>query len=120
MWSDRYYYLNIYSDKELSTSFNTLEIRNFLESLKELKKKSDFVFNNQTDFPFTIIILLNARNIDSWSDKDVNESKTNLLSIVCAKSNDEDFKILKETFIKIAKFLNWKLIEEDSENEIKN
>ncbi|WP_123947540.1 hypothetical protein [Flavobacterium reichenbachii] len=82
-------------------------------SLKELKQKSDFTFINQTDFPFTEIILLNAKSLNSWSTKDVNKNETNLLSIVCEKGKQESLEKLKTTFSKIRKFLNWQFIEED-------
>jgi hypothetical protein len=120
MWSNNYYYLNICSDEKLSFSYETLKIRELLISLNEFKQTSDFIFTNKPDFPFATVTLLNAKNIDSWSDKDIDEEKTNLINIVCVKDNDENFENLKNTFVKIAKSLNWKLINEESDDGIEN
>jgi hypothetical protein len=120
MWSNKYYYLNICSDEKLSSSYDTQKIKKLLISLDKFKQTSDFIFSNNPDFPFTTITLLKAKNIDSWSDRDVNKNDTNLISIVCTKDNDENFNCLKNVFIEIAKTLNWKLIDEQTDNGIEN
>lgn len=113
MWSDQYHYFNIYYDEELSLTVQTSELKKFLLSLEELKQKSNFTFNNQIGFPFTEIILLNAKSLNSWSQNDTNKNKTNLLSIVCEKGKAESFEKLNTIFTKITEFLNWQLVEED-------
>nr|WP_294937869.1 hypothetical protein [uncultured Flavobacterium sp.] len=120
MWSDGYYYLNIYYDKDLSASFETENLRNFLMSISELKQNSNYKFSNQQDFPFTEILLLNARNSDNWSENDVNKKKTNLLAIVCQKSDEANFQKLKNVFIKITDFLSWQLVDEKNDDGIED
>jgi hypothetical protein len=108
MWSDRHYYLNIFHDEELSAHYNTKELMDFLKSMPELQQTGDFTFSNSSRFPISLnLILLYARHLNSWNENDTNQLKTNLIPIVCAKDNLENFERLKSIFIKIAAFVNW-------------
>jgi hypothetical protein len=121
MWSDKYYYLNIFHDEKLSINCNTQELIDFLKTLPELKQTGNFTFSNSSQSPtFINIILLNARELNSWSDNDTNTQKTNLIAIVCAKGNPQNFEKLKEPLIKIASFVNWQLVDEHTDDGIED
>jgi len=120
MWSDRYYYINIYHDKSLRVDCKTRELVDFLRSLPELKQTSDFTFSNTDSLPYASLTLLKAYHIDSWSDKETDIEKTNLIAVVCAKSTNEEFKLLKATLIKIAAFLNWQVVDEETDDGIED
>lgn len=121
MWSDRYYYLNIFHDEELSVYYNTKELIDFLKTMPELKQTGNFKFSNSSQFPILInLILLYARHLNSWNDNDTDQLKTNLITIVCTKDNLENFERLKSLFIKIATFVNWQLEDEHTDDGIEN
>lgn len=120
MWSDRYYYLNIYSDEELTKTCDTRSLRQFLQSLPELTQVGDFNSENSHNFPFTRLILLHTSGKGGWNDSHVSAKRTNLIDIVCAKGEDVPFDCMSATFIKIAKFLNWKLIDELTDDDVEN
>jgi hypothetical protein len=119
MWSDRYYYLNIYKDETLSAEANTEELKNFTSTIPELEVHGKFEFKNRKTFPFPQLLLLKAKSLDSWNGNDTNYERTNLITIVCSKGKGIYFDVLKGVFIKIASFLNWILVEEETDNGIK-
>jgi hypothetical protein len=41
-----------------------------------------------------------------------------MISIVCSKGDEIEFETLKAVFIRIAIFLNWKLVEEETDDGI--
>jgi hypothetical protein len=121
MWSDRYYYLNIFHDAELSVYCKTRELTDFLKTIPELKQKGEFTFSNSSLFPvFLNLILLYTPSLNSWSKNDTDHQKTNLIAIVCAKNNLRNFEQLKELLIKIASFVKWQLVDEHTDNGIEN
>ncbi|OQP59422.1 hypothetical protein A3860_37840 [Niastella vici] len=121
MWSDSLYYLNIFHDEELSVHHNTTELIDFLKTIPELKQTGNFTFSNSSQFSIAIdLILLYTRHLNSWNDNDTDQSKTNLIAIVCTKDNLENFERLKRIFIKIAAFVNWKLEDEHTDDGIEN
>jgi hypothetical protein len=120
MWSDKLYYLNIYHDKDLSASFDTNTLSTFIKSLPDLRQISKFEFKNAPTLPPLAILLLNANSVTSWSDKDTDNKKTNLITIVCAKENKDKFESLKSTFIKIAAFVDWQLVDEQTDEGIED
>lgn len=119
MWSDRYYYLNIYGDTSLSVLTDTPELLNFIATIPELEGNGTCRFKNSNSFPFTDLILLKARHTNNWNDRDINMKQTNRISIVCSKGDAVDFGNLKRVFIKIAAFLGWILVEEETDTGIK-
>ncbi|MBC8152665.1 MAG: hypothetical protein H7Z72_07120 [Bacteroidetes bacterium] len=121
MWSDKYYYLNIYHDKELRVDCDTNQLVSFLKSLSQLKQTTTTAFTNSDRLPLYIdITLLWTNHINSWSDKDRATQRTNLIAIVCAKDKLKDFQELKDTFIKIATFLTWQLVDEQNDEGIED
>ena len=120
MWSDRYYYLNIYKDKSLSDDVSTSELSAFITSFPQLEQREAFNFRNTESFPFTSIWLLKARSINSYNSNDTNIEKTNLITIVCAKGEDIDFSVLESVFVQIASYLNWSLVDEETDDGIED
>ncbi|MBO9701866.1 MAG: hypothetical protein J7604_16785 [Sporocytophaga sp.] len=120
MWSDKYYYLNIYYDETLSRDFDTQTLVAFMKSLPELKEKEALMFGNAPDFPFTNILLLKAKGLNQWSDRDRNIEKTNLIAIVCTKDTVPNFEKHQSLFIKIATFMDWQLVDEHTDDDIEN
>lgn len=121
MWSDRYYYLNIYHDAELSVDHSTGVLIDFLKTLPELTQKGNFTFTNSAEFPIYVSLsLFYARALGNWNDRDTDQQKTNLAVIVCAKDNEQNFEKLKYLFIKIAAFLNWQLVNERTDDGVED
>ncbi len=109
MWSDKYYYFNIYKDCDLSETTSSDRIRDFLSSIPELQAKSESAYINKSGVEFIDLILLKAPSLNSWSDKNLSIDETNLIAIVFTKNTIED---LQAIFAKIANFLHWQLVEE--------
>lgn len=120
MWSDRYYYLNIYKDENLSEYSDTSRLRDYISTIPELKEKGKCEFENTEKVPFIQLLMLNSSSIDNWSSEDTNSKRTNLITIVCAKGEEIDFNEIKIIFIKIASFLNWNLVDEETDEGIEN
>ncbi len=117
MWSNEYCYLNIYKDDLLSEEFSTKKLVDFLSKIPELEQVSEFEFKNKEIFPFVRLILIKAKDIDSWSEND-GCSKTNLIPIVYSK--EEYTKDIEKVLIRIASFLKWNLVNEETEDGIEN
>ncbi|MCR6642591.1 MAG: hypothetical protein NVV82_27295 [Sporocytophaga sp.] len=120
MWSDRYYYLNIYYDEDLSRDFDTLSLVAFIKSLPELKEKEPLMFGNVSEFPFTDIQLLKAESLLHWSERDRNNERTNLITLICSKDTASNFESHLTLLIKIASFVKWKLVDERTDDDIDN
>lgn len=120
IWSDNYYYLNIYKDEKLNSTFYTKELREFINRIPELNLVSKYEFKNTESFPFTQLLLLNAKSVDSWTATDTHPNKTNLITIVCGKGEQVDFNDLKRVFISIASFLNFFFVDEETDDGIEN
>ena len=121
MWSDRYYYLNIVSDLKLSSGVRTQELTSFLCNQPELIQVANFKFKSAPDFlTFLDIRLLKANNYNSWSDKDVSHEMTNMIAVVCAKGGSDNDEPVKNLLVRVARFLNWQLIDEETDDGIEN
>ncbi len=120
MWSDKYYYLNIYKDENLNSTCSTKELRDFLVNIPELKQVNEYEFKNGKSFPFTQLLILKAKSVDNWSNLDTNPRVSNLVTIVSQKGENVDYEELKRVFIEIASFLNWKLVDEETDDGIEN
>jgi len=120
MQSGSYYYLNIYKDKLLSTAMSTSKLKAFLANMPELEKNGNLGFKNRKTFPFTRIMLLNAKNVDSWNENDTSNKETNLITIVCVNGKVGNWEKLENLFIKIASFLKWAIVIEDGIEEFEN
>ena len=120
MWSNRYYYLNLYKDEKLNFFYDTQELRDFIDKIPELRPVNEYEFKNTESFPFTQLLLLNVESLDNWTESDTHPKKTNLISIVCAKGEQIDFNEVKRVFINIASFLKWNLVQEETDEGIEN
>lgn len=92
MWSDKYYYLNIYKDENLSSTCSTKELRDFLVNIPELKQVNEYEFKNSKSFPFTQLLILKATSVDNWSNLDINPKVSNLVTIVSQKGVNVDYE----------------------------
>ncbi|MFD2562913.1 hypothetical protein [Aquimarina rubra] len=120
MWSDNYYYLNIYKDESLSHEVSTNKLIDFIDAIPELERSGAYKFKNTKSFPYTQLLLLKSKNLDSWNEKDTNAKSTNLITIVCSKGAHIDFKEIERVFVKIASFLQWTIVEEKNDDGIEN
>jgi len=120
MWSDKYYYLNLYKNEELSFVYDTKELRDFINRIPELYSVNNYEFTNTESFPFTQLLLLNVESLNNWTKSETHPEKTNLITIVCGKGEQIDFNELKGVFIKIASYLKWNLVEEETDEGIEN
>ncbi len=120
MWSDSYYYLNIYKDEDLSSNWDTKELKDFINGIPELRQVNNYEFKNIESFPFIQLLLLKARCMNNYSESDTNPNKTNLITIVCQKGKHIEFNELKRVFIQIASYLKWKLVDEETDDGIEN
>jgi len=121
MWSDRYYYLNIVHDLKLSSGVRTQDLTSFLCKQPEIVQVSNFKFKNAPGFPtFMNIQLLRANNYNSWSDKEVSQETTNMIAVVCTKGGLDNYELVKNLLVRIAKFLSWQLIDEETDDGVEN
>jgi hypothetical protein len=121
MWSDRYYYLNIVYDLSLSAATGTQDLTAFLNKQPELIQVADFKFRNAPEFlTFIEMQLLNAHDYNRWSDHDVSPKTTNMIAIVCAKNEGDNYEPVKDLLTRIARFLGWELIDEYTDDDIEN
>lgn len=114
MWSNQYSYINICSDEDLTQLVGTTKIRDFLLQQPELKQKGEYTFVNQANAPFMQLELLFAKSFNGWSDQDRNVKKTNLITVVCSKENDQAAEQTKALCRRIGQFLQWQVNEENS------
>jgi hypothetical protein len=121
MRSPKYHYLGIYHDSDLSVHCYTYDLVAFLKTFPELVQTESHIFSNRPNFPlFLTMTLLYAHKPDSWSDKNINAVRTNLIDIVCSKDNITAFGEFKQILIKVADFLHWKLVDEMDEDGNEN
>lgn len=120
MWSDKYYYFNIYKNYNLSFNHDIKELREFINGIPELRQVNYYEFKNIESFSHTQLLLLKTKSIHSWSNLDIDTKHSNLIAIVCAKDGPSNFEEIKRIFIKIASFLNWKFIYEETDDGIEN
>lgn len=121
MYSPLYHYLGIYHDPDLSVHCSTNELIHFLRTFPELKETESHIFCNSAKFPLYFkITLLYAHKLNSWSEKNINPQRINLIDIVCSKDNAAAFEQFKSILTKVAAFLNWKLVDEMDEDGNEN
>jgi hypothetical protein len=118
MWSDRYNYYNIQYDLNFSGELsNEIIIKAIIDS-GHFEQVDHQTFRNKMEFPWANISV-HKTDSGNYSSSDIIEDNINLIAIVCGKNNGDD-KLLKDTFLKIAKKLNWKLYLEEDDNENEN
>jgi len=121
MWSDRYYYLNIYKNESLDGEISTKTLQAFIKSIPELVEEPEGLsYRNNNDFPFIHLELLKVKNVNSWSSNDKNKKTTNFIAIVCEKGNGLNKVELFKVCIQLAFFLNWTLVDECTDHEAEN
>ena len=121
MWSDKYYYLNIVPDLELSETYGTRELVDFLKTQKELTAAGNFNFKNSKSFPvFLDMQLLNAKSYTNWSQNDADPVLTNMIAVVCSKAEPAGFEQVKSVLIRIASHLHWQLLDERTDADVEN
>lgn len=118
MWSENYNYLNIYKDETLSITCGTQELSRFIAGMPDLIQASEFEFKNKESFPFVRLLLLNAKRRDRWSSLDTDSRCTNLISIICEKEDCDYSRAVQSALIQIASFLEWKLVDEETDDGI--
>ena len=120
MWSDKYHYFNIQKDNLLSEECDTAALRKYLAGFPELEQTSDYAFKNRDSFPFMRLTLLKVKSRLSWSDKESDSKRTNFLAVVCTKGDAVNSQKIISVLIQIASFLNWELIEEETDEGIED
>jgi uncharacterized UBP type Zn finger protein len=118
MWSDRYNYYNIQSDKYFTQKVATeIAVRIVLQTNSFIQKNHQSFINTEI-FPWVDVIIVQTED-GNFAATDKPFSKANLIAIVCSKGNEIDQSIYKNIFLDIAEKLNWKLFLEadDDGNE---
>ena len=117
MWSDKYNYYNIQSDRLFTQKIDIETVVNVLLQTSCLKQKSRQTFSNTESFPWVDITIADTKDGNfSTSDKEIHFVR--LISIVCSKGKNINQTIYTDVFLEIAKTLNWKLYLEDNDDDI--
>lgn len=115
MWSDRYNYYNIKSDREHTIKIETETVMNVLLQTGNFVQKNHQTLINAKHFPWVDITLVQARD-GNFASSTKKTDFINLIAIVCAKGKNIDQQLYIKTFLKVAEKLNWKLyMEADDE-----
>ncbi|TDX09824.1 hypothetical protein [Flavobacterium sp. S87F.05.LMB.W.Kidney.N] len=113
MWSDRYNYYNIQSNLSFSEKIDSKIVIDTILNTKCFFQKGNQNFSNAEHFPWLDLVLVEADE-GGFITEEKEIPFINLIAIVCSKGINIDQSIYIETFLKIAKDLNWKLyLEED-------
>jgi hypothetical protein len=119
MWSDKYNYYNIQSDESHSEEIESRKVIEILTKTTYFKQINHQSFSNCENFPWLEINIVKAKNGNfSTSEKEL--ESVNLITIVCSKNMEINQSIYTETFLNIAKELNWKLYLEQDDEENQN
>ena len=115
MYSSFYHYFNIQADESYTQYTNSSKLIHFL--LNELNLVQDGVdhFRESNNQPWMSLAILVADKNGCYCTKDVCPKNINLIAIVGSKkdTNRSDYVNL---LVKIAKFLEWELMEESNED----
>jgi ribonuclease HIII len=124
MYSDQYFYFTLRPDLELSEKISIELVKSFLNSIEEIKEKTSVTYQNNEMYPWITLDLINAKSMNSWSsNKDIED--VNLISIVGSKNTLTDtFENKRKYYLtlleKIADYLKWEIVEEETEDGIEN
>ena len=119
MWSDKYNYYNIQSDKQFRRKAETEEIVSILLKTKCFIQKNHQSFTNAETFPWVDIIIVETAD-GNFSATDKPFPQANLIAIVCSKAKHIDQSVYRNVFLNIADKLNWKLFLEADDNGNEN
>lgn len=115
MWSDRYNYYNIKSDREHAKKTKADSVMNMLLQTGNFVQKNHQTLSNADHFPWVDIILVEAKD-GNFASSTKKTDFINLIAIVCAKGKNIDQQPYIKTFLKVAEKLNWRLyLEADDE-----
>lgn len=118
MWSDKYNYYHLKSDRLYSGKLKTEEIIRVCLETGLFVQKNHQVLCNAAHFPWVEMILVKTKdgNFAASANK---IPYTNLVATVSLKGPERDDKTYVSAFLKIAKTLHWKLYleEDDDDNE---
>lgn len=115
MWSDKYNYYNIQSDKFFSQKTNVEKIVSIVLQTNCFIQKTHQSFTNAETFPWTDITIVETSS-GSFAATDRPFRDANLIAIVCSKAKEIDQSVYKNVFLSIAEKLNWKLFLEADDN----
>jgi hypothetical protein len=119
MWSDKYNYYNIQSDKYFSQKTDTERVVNILLETDCFIQKNHQSFTNAETFPWVDVIIVETAD-GNFSATDKPFPQVNLIAIVCSKATEIDQLVYKNVFLSIADKLNWKLFLEADDNGNEN
>lgn len=94
----------------LTNTWDTAEIRQFLNSLGIFTEKYAGHFCRQS--PFISLSLMKVKNVNSWNGEDYDEKETNYIAIVTGES-EEDSSLREDLFHKLELFLGWRVCADD-------
>lgn len=113
MWSDQYNYYNIQSDEAHSEEIESKKVIEILTKTTYFKQINHQSFSNYDHFPWLEINIVKAKN-ENFSTSEKELEFVNLIAIVCSKNIEINQSVYIETFLNVAKELNWKLyLEQD-------
>ena len=109
-----YKYLNIRFDSKYSVYINTTELIEFIKTILEVEQTDKVQFKNKGDYPWGVISLIKCDKHGNFSlDKDQYFEKINLIEILFLDT-DESLKHYLEIGTRIAKKINWEIVDEDT------
>lgn len=108
MWSDRYNYYNIKSDREHAIKIEADSIMNVLLQTGNFVQINHQTLSNADHFPWVDITLVETKD-GNFASSTKKTDFTNLIAIVCAKGKNIDQQLYIKTFLKVAEKLNWRL-----------
>jgi len=115
MWSDRYNYYNIKSDREHIIKIEADRVMSVLLQTGNFVQKKHQTLINVQHFPWADITLVEAKD-GNFASSTKKTHFINLIAIVCAKGKNIDQQLYIKTFLKVAEKLNWKLYLEADDN----
>lgn len=115
MWSDRYNYYNIKSDREHTKKTEADSVMSLLLQTGNFVRKNHQTLSNADHFQWVDITLVETKDGNFASSTNKTDF-INLIAIVCAKGKNIDQQLYIKTFLKVAEKLNWRLyLEADDE-----
>jgi hypothetical protein len=115
MWSGVYNYYSIQSDLEFTRKETSSFVAKILNQTEKLIQTNHQSFINKDSFPWVQIIIVMTKD-GGYSSTENELPFVNLISIACRNENEIEQKIYFDTFLKVARELNWKLYLEHDDN----
>lgn len=98
MWSDKYNYYNIKSDREHAVKIEADSVMNVLLQTGNFVRKNHQTLSNADHFPWVDIILAEAKD-GNFASSIKKTGFINLIAIVCAKGKTLDQELYIKTFL---------------------